>query len=64
MKQIAYDYDKQEWIEGDRAIALNRTYWTETLDMLKSARGEEYAKFVGRNRQEFIAEIKKGLNEL
>ena len=64
MNQVAYDYDKQRWITGDAATAELRRQWQDTLELLRSARGEEYARFLGRDLAEFIEEIEAGLAAL
>ena len=64
MKTVAYDYDKQRWITGDAATAELRRQWEDTLELLRSARGEEYARFLGRDKAELVAEIEAGLASL
>ena len=38
----AYDYDKQEWITGDKAKQLLRKQTREHLDLLSGPRGQSY----------------------
>jgi hypothetical protein len=42
----AYDYDKQEWIEGEPASRLMLSHVIEDLELVKSKRGPGYLKYV------------------
>ena len=54
----AYDYAKQQWITGQQAVELRRTQLAEELELLESAQGEAYAKFINVDRMAAIAKIK------
>lgn len=56
MTRTAFDYDKQQWVRGDDALQLLRKQCRETLDLLQGAKGEEYARFMGRNHGDFLTE--------
>lgn len=53
-RPVAYDYDAQEWKTGPEALALLRAQYRQTLDLLRSTEGANYARFVGVNRTEMI----------
>lgn len=46
-KPVAFDYDKQAWIEGDQAAALRVEQIGEELGILRSDRGQEYLIYTG-----------------
>lgn len=56
MNRTAYDYTAQKWIQGPEALQLLRQQCRETLDLLEAPDGARYAKFVGRDHAEFLAE--------
>ena len=41
----AYDYDKQEWVDGDEARRVRAEQIRDELALLKGARGAEYLRF-------------------
>jgi hypothetical protein len=46
-KQVAYNYDKQEWVtDHDQATALRRQQLTEELTLLMGPNGIRYANFI------------------
>ena len=60
----AYDYEKQQWIDGDAATDLLRQQLTETLELLTGPRGAEYARFINANRETLIAKTREELARL
>jgi hypothetical protein len=54
---LAYDYDAQRWIDGYAGLALRRTQLTEDLELLQSAQGADYAKFINVDRMAAIVRI-------
>jgi len=46
-KEVAYDYDKQQWItDNDAATTLRRQQLTEELTLLMGPNGVRYANFI------------------
>jgi len=43
----AYDYVAQKWITGPEARALRAKQIAETIALLESPKGREYADFIG-----------------
>lgn len=43
----AYDYAKQQWVDGPEAVALRQRQLTEELTLLRGPIGPAYASFVG-----------------
>ena len=43
----AFDYERQEWVEGQRAISLRQQQLRKELEVLKSDRGDEYCRMIG-----------------
>lgn len=60
----AYDYDAQEWKTGPEAVALLRAQYRQTLDLLRSTEGANYAAFAGGNRTEMIRATRAALTDL
>lgn len=50
---VAYDYDRQRWIDGEPARILRRRQLEEEIALFQGPTGEEYADFLGVNR--FVA---------
>lgn len=55
----AFDYDKQEWIEGEAARVVRVNQLRDELKVLTSGRGEEYLIMTGGtfSLQEAIAGV-------
>lgn len=62
--ETAYDYDKQEWILGDKAKALRLLQLAETLELLRGADGARYATFIGVPRRIAIDRTMKEIERL
>lgn len=62
--ETAYDYDKQEWILGDKAKALRLLQLAETLELLQGPQGDEYAKFIESDKQAAIDRTVKEIEHL
>ena len=45
----AFDYDRQEWIDGEAAIALRISQVELDLGTLRGPRGAEFLEFSGAN---------------
>lgn len=45
MNQCAFDYDKQEWIEGASAIPVLLAQRRQELELLSGPDGERFARF-------------------
>lgn len=45
---IAYDYDRQKWVEGDEARALRRRQLIEERELIAGPEGENYLRATGR----------------
>ena len=60
----AYDYDKQEWVFGHVGQTLRVHQLTTELQILVSPRGSDYARFIGADREEAIANLERQLKEL
>lgn len=46
-KQVAFDYDKQVWIEGAQAVQVRADQIKESLEILRGPRAQDYLAFVG-----------------
>ena len=57
----AYDYHAQRWVEGNEATAQATSQLTETIETLQGERGEEYARFIGKDRGEALQEAREAL---
>lgn len=44
---VAFDYERQVWVHGTEALNLLRGQAEDRLTVLRSADGEEYARFIG-----------------
>lgn len=62
----AYDYDKQEWVEGRASRALLRQQLLEERELLAGPRGGEYLRQTGRpeNQQQALAMLDAKLESL
>lgn len=60
----AYDYATQSWISGDAARRLLITQARQTLALIDSPRGAEYARSVGRCLSDMRTECIESLREL
>lgn len=61
----AYDYETQSWItDPSEATAELRRQTLDTIALLESPNGRDYASFVGRDYAEMLAEFKAGLAKL
>ncbi len=50
----AYDYDRQRWVDGSEGAALLRQQARQDLELLRSAKGAEYAHWLGVDRFQMI----------
>lgn len=46
----AFDYEKQEWVDGDDAAPLRQAQLSEELAILNSPRAAEYLRFTGSRK--------------
>lgn len=60
----AYDYQAQRWITGEPARQLLLKQQQETLDVLQSAAGADYARFTGVGQAAAIESAKRAIAEL
>lgn len=60
----AYDYDRQCWVQGPEALALHRRQVADTLAVLHSPKGAEFARLMGRDRTAMLAEFERGAREI
>lgn len=58
MKPVAYDYERQQWVKGPRALELLRKQEEQRLELLRGPHGQEYLDAIGdpRPQEEVIAE--------
>ena len=61
---VAYDYESQVWVTGSDAIPLLISQVRETLDLLESTRGEDFAAAAGQDRDEAITHARAYLADL
>lgn len=61
---MTYDYKAQRWLDGEPAKQLRKVQLTEELVLLLGDRGEDFARFIGCDRQKAIEGVKKDLNQL
>lgn len=55
---LAFDYDRQQWVEGEEARPIMIGHAQREIDLLRSKRGVEYARFAKiRNIPEAIANL-------
>ncbi len=54
----AYNYDKQEWIDGPAAEKLLAQQIETELALLTGPQGKEYADFLGQNLEDAIKAAK------
>lgn len=60
----AYNYDTQNWVEGEAGTKLRLAQLQETLALATGPRGEEYAKFSGvASRAGLVANLERGIAE-
>lgn len=61
----AYDYDNQKWITNELdARVMRATQLLKDKEILESARGEAFARFVNGNRIEMLAVCNRELATL
>lgn len=60
----AYNYKTQEWMTGESGRLLLIEQVTETLNLLSSDNGHDYAIMVGRDRHEYYMEMETELSRL
>jgi len=61
----AYNYETQQWVEGNKATQLLRKQHEDELALLESDRGEEYARFIGAiSRTQAVIQVKSILLNL
>jgi hypothetical protein len=46
LRQVAFDYETQRWVEGPAAVVLLRAQLAETLACLEGPGGAAYLRFV------------------
>ena len=61
---IAFDYDRQIWVDGPEAVRLRTKQVKAELDLLTGAKGVEYARFTRVNRGEAILALSAELARL
>ena len=55
MAIVAYDYQKQCWIEGDAAIELLRLQLSDEIALLRSSQGDAYDTMIGARKDELLS---------
>lgn len=60
----AFDYDRQEWIDGEAAIALRIQQLECELDILRGPKGQEYFQYCGECMIDFETAIARCEMEL
>jgi hypothetical protein len=50
----AYDYTRQQWVEGEEARQLLLSQAREDIELLTSDDGDEYAKLLNADRTELL----------
>ena len=62
---LAYNYDTQEWLDGDEGRDALEAQLAEELTLLQGPRGNEYARFLGYvNNTPAIARVLARLGEI
>ncbi len=61
---VAYNYEKQIWVEGPEAKTLLISQAKQQLELLQSAKGDEYAKAMGKSKETMISTIRQSLTNL
>lgn len=59
MTHTAYDYDAQEWVDGPAALDLLIRQTQETLDLLESPRGADYAAMTGVTQDKALRDARR-----
>jgi hypothetical protein len=50
----AYDYQRQEWIEGEGARDLLISQLRDEVELLESSDGEQYARMINGDRADLL----------
>lgn len=60
---IAYDYDRQTWLTGVEARSIAARQAGETIVLLESEQGEDFARLCGQNREAMLEIARRSLAE-
>jgi hypothetical protein len=60
----AYDYQRQQWIEGEPARELLISQLRDEIELLWSAEGERYARMVNGTKDDLLKRRQAELDEL
>ena len=60
----AYDYQRQQWIEGEPARELLISQLRDEIELLSSVEGERYARMVNGTKDELLKRRQAELDEL
>jgi hypothetical protein len=60
----AYDYRRQQWIEGEPARELLISQLRDEIELLSSADGERYARMVNGTKYDLLKRRQAELKEL
>jgi hypothetical protein len=64
MQMNAYDYERQEWAEGDRGRDLLILQLRDEVELLESSDGERYARMINGDRRELLLQRRAELEGL
>jgi len=64
MQMNAYDYERQEWAEGDRCRDLLISQLRDEVELLESSDGERYARMINGDRRELLLQRRAELEGL
>lgn len=64
MNDLAFDYDRQVWVEGAEAAVIRRKQLAETVALLESDRASAYLAGIGSGRsvETALAEARRALS--
>jgi hypothetical protein len=60
----AYDYQRQQWIEGEPARELLISQLRDEIELLSSVEGERYARMVNGTKDDLLKRRQAELEEL
>lgn len=61
MNVVAFDYGKQKWVEGVEAIRVREEQIHESLELLRGAKGAQFARFNGMEVETMIGNLEAEL---
>jgi hypothetical protein len=60
----AYDYQSQQWIEGEPARELLISQLRDEIELLSSAEGERYARMINGRKDDLLKRRQAELEEM